>query len=144
MSKEYSDISGTATIKISKSNRINVPKFSNLKVGDEVVPRYSLDYDSIVFMPLAEFEAKTNKLLADIRADVLANNISSEKERALIRYYGGTLSLPAVKVDAHGALLLYPEIIEKLNLDGKAFVIARNNTLELYRDEETYNKRKAK
>ncbi len=134
---------GANTVKIDKNKRINIPKFSNIQADDKLVSRVDPSGNFVIFYPEEYFEEKSKEIEEELHQDVLNGELTSEEKRKILRSIGSSF-IPPIKVDSHRRISLDPEIFEKLKLGRDLYLIANdNNTLELYKDEDTYKRIKS-
>ncbi len=131
------EIVGHTILTISK-NRITIPSFTGVEIGEQINPMYDIRKKKLLLMKVSEFEAKLEhfeKTITELRSE---GTISYQKLLNYRRYVYGILSFYAEEVDHQRRIHLEPRIIRDLNFGDKVFAVGKGQMLAIYPNQEAY------
>lgn len=126
------------TLKLDPKKRIVIPAETKVEANEKLF---------IMFNPLKEYlriygEQDFEKVLASyeelftkLRTE---NKITSKEYRYYRRYLYATLCFPEETTDKQHRITIPKSALEHLKINSSIYAIGRENHLELYKDEETY------
>lgn len=133
MTNKYK-IYGKRTIKVDNKNRIIIPAFAPIKDEEEIIPKFLSTKDVLILYSPEEYLEKW-----DLFKNILKEeNMSFLDEKRWESYFTGELSYASEYPDKYRRIVLNQEILDTLQANSTLYAVARGNTLELYKDEDTY------
>ncbi len=131
-------IVGHTILRVSK-NRIVVPQFTGVEIGEEITPMYDIKKKKLLLIKAQEYQEKQEKFEKAIKEMYEEGKITYHQLINFRRYFYGILSFYPEKVDNQRRLHLEQRIFRDLNLKNEVFAVGVDNHLEISPDEETYN-----
>ena len=132
------EIVGKTIIRVNK-NRIIIPKFTGVEIGEELQPMYDIKKQKLLLLKVEEYNEKIanfEKRLQELRD---SGEIDYQKVLNHRRYVYGILSFYAEKVDSQRRIHLEERIFRDLNFGNTVFAVGVEKHLEIYPSEEKYH-----
>lgn len=126
-------IVGNKYVKISAENKFRLPAFTGAEVGDEVIVSYMPTQKKVVIGTKA-LEDKMYELYYKI---VSVKDLPEEEKRKMLRMVFGILTYET-KLSSSKQILLPKKAIQHQIFQNKAYIVGKEEYVEVYPSEEDY------
>lgn len=125
-------------LKLDPKKRITIPAETKVEFGEKIYPMFS---------PLREYLILYNEQDFLKAIDAYKNlfdryrqegKVDAKKYRNLLRYLYATLCFAEEQVDKQHRIVLPKSVVEQMKLNSTIYAVGRQNHLELYKDEASY------
>lgn len=127
-------------LKLDDKRRITIPSYTGVEEEERLHIMFSPLKEYLLLYRIEDFE-KIIQIYEEYFAKLLEEGkVTPKKHRNLRRYLYASLCFGEERVDKNHRITLPASALEKLRINNSLYVVGNKHHLELYKDEETYQR----